>query len=537
MEGAFLLDDEARARFLQFVMQSFSCTYICLWSYLPQPSNCLFFKDGLYHEETNQPSSSSGFTLARRLFDDYRNSIFILGNNCVPGLAFKNSLSYLDLKEMDLKGLVSSETQRLFYQEASIKTAIFMGCKSGEIEIGFSNVTQINMEMKLRSWFLGDITRSLSPLSEAFQVQPPSEQNIPITRSSSSSSLRTLSTMESPEYSSLLFNINPSTSYMPETPIEQTVVMKPISTTSTSTSSHQAALSLSQIRNRQFPNTEIEDAAMTRAILAVISSSSPSSSSSSHQPNQQNLVPHNNRITREASAFKNYDTSIFSPLTAQMKPNLSGRQSMLKRAIDYFKSLNSMRIHEQVQGNRPIGNLHHMLSERKRREKLNESFQALRALLPPGSKKHKVSILTSTREYLTSLKAQVSELSRRNQLLEAQILPAAREAPQEVTTDERLDVRLIRNPQAASTSTSEETIADLRVTVRGDCCMLALAICLLEFLKQVKNVSLMSMEADTQQAESTSIYRLTLSLNIQGSEWDESAFLEAVKRVVAELTL
>lgn len=533
MEGAFLLDDEARARFLQFVMQSFSCTYICLWSYLPQPSNCLFFKDGLYREETNQPSSSSGFILARRLFDEYRNSIIIIGNDCVPGLAFKNSLSYLDLKEKDLKRLASSETQRLFYQEASIKTATFMGCKSGEIEIGFSNVTQINMEMKLRSWFLGDITRSLSPLSEAFQ--PPSEQNMP--NSSSSSSLRTLSTMESPERSSLLFNINPSTSYMPETPIEQTVVMKPISTTSTSTSSHQAALSLTQIRNRQFPNTEIEDAAMTRAILAVISSSSPSSSSSSHQPNQQNLVPRNNPINREASAFKNYDTSFFSPLTAQMKPNLSGRQSMLKRAIDYFKSLNSMRIHEQVQGNRPIGNLHHMLSERKRREKLNESFQALRALLPPGSKKHKVSILTSTREYLTSLKAQVSEISRRNQLLEAQLLPAAREAPQEVTTHERLDVHLIRNPQAASTSTSEETIADLRVTVRGDCCMLDLAICLLEFLKSVKNVSLMSMEADTQLAESTSIYRLTLRLNIQGSEWDESAFLEAVKRVVAELTL
>jgi hypothetical protein len=30
--------------------------------------------------------------------------------------------------------------------------------------------------------------------------------------------------------------------------------------------------------------------------------------------------------------------------------------------------------------------LHHMFSERRRRERLNESFQTLRALLPPGTK-------------------------------------------------------------------------------------------------------------------------------------------------------
>lgn len=34
--------------------------------------------------------------------------------------------------------------------------------------------------------------------------------------------------------------------------------------------------------------------------------------------------------------------------------------------------------------------LHHMISERKRREKLNESFEALRALLPPGIKVRRI---------------------------------------------------------------------------------------------------------------------------------------------------
>jgi len=35
--------------------------------------------------------------------------------------------------------------------------------------------------------------------------------------------------------------------------------------------------------------------------------------------------------------------------------------------------------------------LNHMISERRRRERLNESFEALRGLLPPGSKVHLLS--------------------------------------------------------------------------------------------------------------------------------------------------
>ena len=60
----------------------------------------------------------------------------------------------------------------------------------------------------------------------------------------------------------------------------------------------------------------------------------------------------------------------------------------MKRSFAFFGNLNIMRMRERIQAtSRPSNTqLHHMISERRRREKLNENFQALRALLPPGTK-------------------------------------------------------------------------------------------------------------------------------------------------------
>uniref|UniRef100_A0A0E0BYK6 BHLH domain-containing protein n=1 Tax=Oryza meridionalis TaxID=40149 RepID=A0A0E0BYK6_9ORYZ len=72
--------------------------------------------------------------------------------------------------------------------------------------------------------------------------------------------------------------------------------------------------------------------------------------------------------------------------------------------------------------------LQHTMSERKRREKLNGSFVALKAVLPPGSKKDKTSILIRAREYVKSLESKLSELEEKNRELEARLStrPAAK---------------------------------------------------------------------------------------------------------------
>ncbi|KAF8036337.1 hypothetical protein BT93_C2151 [Corymbia citriodora subsp. variegata] len=432
-----------------------------------------------------------------------------------------------------------------------------MGCRSGEIELGFSELPQVDMEMQMMNLFPEDFSRQMA-MRELAPATEPGTTAMTNPPSSSSSSLRSLS-MDSPEYSSLLFSMPTATSSFinPELALRDPSIVESITTQSmpiiastdapgTSTTGAgphplQAVQEFARsLGNIQFPIIpESEHAAMTRAFLAVLSS--PSSSSSSSQLQQQQTNVENPRPT----AFRSYSSGLLPRPQIKHSPQ---KHSMLKRSIAYCRSMNLMRIRERLQvggglqvGSRPPSTtqLHHMMSERKRREKLNESFVALRSLLPPGTKKDKASLLATTREYLGSLKEQVEDLRRKNTILEAQVLP-----PKEPVSSERSggggsspgdSSRVDVQTRTVSESTSQDRTVDLQVTVRGDCPALSLVMRILEFLRQVRNVSLMSMEADTQVHESNIVNRVNLRLNVEGGDWDESGFQEAVRRVVADL--
>ncbi|KAL0308482.1 UNVERIFIED_CONTAM: putative transcription factor [Sesamum radiatum] len=507
MDSIFLLGEGERAAFLQQMMQSFGCAYICLWSYLPPPSNCLLALDGVYREVSDQPSSSAG-SLARRLFGVYRESVI-----------------FIDSGKLGLSVFRFVADRRVY------------GCATGEIELGMSNDPQADLQVEMKNLFPDDFSRQ----AMSSEQPPPTDPNQP--PSSSSSSLRSLS-VDSTEYSPLLFNI-PTSSFIQEpskealnigqTLLGETLRSLPISAPliTTSADHHQAAIqALSQIRNVQFPSIESEDSAMTKAILAVLSSPS-SASSSCHQQIAPNFPP----TSRSPTAFRSYPSAALAPVAARS----SRKHSMFKRAVLFFRNLNMRRRQElQIQGNRPTTTqLHHMISERRRREKLNESFQILRSLLPPGSKKDKASVLSSTTEYLSSLKSQVEELSKRNQMLESQLaVQRSDEASNQYQVEgssssvERVNVEM---NQVSSSSASEARFLDLRVIVRGETSMLDLAIRVLEFLKQQRNVSLLSVESNTRMLESIPVHRIMLRLEIEGDEFDESAFQEAVRRVVDDL--
>ena len=121
---------------------------------------------------------------------------------------------------------------------------------------------------------------------------------------------------------------------------------------------------------------------MTRAILAAISStSSPTPSSSFPYQRQPPLV---------ASAFKRYGASL-GPIE-QRVPN---RQNLHRRSLSFFRNLSEARARRDqiVQTTRPTSNQFHLvIAERKRREKLKESFQTLRSLIPPGSKVYLICV-------------------------------------------------------------------------------------------------------------------------------------------------
>ena len=127
--------------------------------------------------------------------------------------------------------------------------------------------------------------------------------------------------------------------------------------------------------------------------------------------------------------------------------------------------------------------------------------------------KDKASVLTIAKDHLTSLQGDISKLLERNRELEAK-LAGEREIENFLQADERFNVRIIHIPE----STSRERVLDLRIAHRGDNIGADdLIIRLLEFLKQINNVSLVSIDGKTRAREDgvTSVVLVSLRLKIE----------------------
>ncbi|XP_052107365.1 putative transcription factor bHLH041 [Arachis duranensis] len=248
------------------------------------------------------------------------------------------------------------------------------------------------------------------------------------------------------------------------------------------------------------PAPEGEQEAIIRAILHVISSSSSPATTTSQPP------PYNN------SAFRAYPSTTYNLVTSS-----SRRFSLMKRSIEFSRTLHLMRIrdrfhfqrqhqppHPLIIGTQNANNnkhLHHIILERRRRENENKCFRELRALLPPGTKKHKSSVLIAAKEALKSLIAEIEKLNIRNQQLKT-LLGSSSSSYGNVHI-------------SSSPSSSNER---LNVAVSH-------------------NLSFVSMAANTTtNTQGTTITQIIFRIRIlQGSEWDESGFVEAVRRVVSNL--
>ncbi|KAD6455083.1 hypothetical protein E3N88_09789 [Mikania micrantha] len=446
-------------------------------------------------------------------FLDYQKSMFLIDNSNntrVPGFAFMHNLAYMEHTGLELLELASSSSQLQFYQ-----TAIFMGCKNGEIELGMSNKSsQVNYEFELKKLLPGDFPQEVlpQPLDQAPAL-------------SSSSSLRSLSMENNLDYPPFLFNSLQKSSSIPKTSGFKESLLRQNMSNQTPSSSIMISEdplqeSLIQIRTNQLiPSRDHEEAAMIRAILAVISSSSHPSLTSSHQLQTPQSA---------ASAFKRYQTHL-GPIK-----RVQNRHNLVRRLVVFFRNLNEARSqqdYQMVYTNRPASNqLHHMISERKRREKLNESFQELRSLLPPGSKKDKASVLSNIKEYIVSLQSQVEELKTRNKILETehsrkQILN------QDFGDAMRINVRITDFED----STSDSREVNVEVNVRGDSKLMDLVVQMLKFMNQDENLSVMSIDAGTRMSNTDAYITnvVVLRLRIQGSEeWNKSSFQEALTRVL-----
>uniref|UniRef100_A0A1D1YS40 Putative transcription factor bHLH041 n=1 Tax=Anthurium amnicola TaxID=1678845 RepID=A0A1D1YS40_9ARAE len=386
-------------------------------------------------------------------------------------------------------------------------------------EMSASNNT--NMRMGIRRSMYPEEPVQQSPVGEFF----PPDQSRPW---SPSSSLRALS-VGSPEYSSLIASKGATTSLIRDANLIRETSMEVGRPTSTLLP-HQAH---GMVHNTLFPTPTGEDAAMARAMIAVISSSSPV-----HDPLAAQISEAQQSQARSRErAFKPYDSTLAIPSIEAKE--VSHGQGMIKRAFSILRQTRSATSEEaQMQlETRPTSNqLLHMISERKRREKLNESFTSLRTLLPPGAKRDKASVLSGAIEYVNSLKVEISNLEEKNRSMERLLLPLdGTDGEEEHASGERAkNIQIIRPNE----SSSESTQIKLRVIVRVECDMIDLVLHILECLKETRGIGLLSLDASIHHRQMKIPIRWAiLTLQIKGSDWDEVSFREAITRAVDEAIL
>ncbi|KAG8075465.1 hypothetical protein GUJ93_ZPchr0006g40854 [Zizania palustris] len=509
MDAIFVLAPGTRARAMERAAARVpGCLYVCLWAPaaiagLP-PHSHLFCLDAWI--------GGGGGDRALELFEAYRGALCAAQSGCVPGWAYKEAAACMALPEPDLTASASLHVQQQFYQQTGTKMAVFMGCESGEIEVGMSTASAVAAEA-----VANDVQQSI--LEELLQMPPPS---------SSSSSLMSLS-VGSPEYSSLVRSM--ATTAM-EPPTRAVLPPQP------SLASPMHGL-LAPVYGEFL---SADDAAMAQAMLAVISTSAPPPPplSPPWQPRHRARPTSSPRLR---TAFKAYSAAL-SPRASRPRPGAPG-QRMIKTGISLLVTLHKEMRNRDLAAARHGGTraapppttssqLHHMISERRRRERINDTFQSLRALLPPGSKKDKATVLANTTAYMDKLISQVSELEQKNQQLEAQLAVRSGEgrhrAPDGGGSSER--VQVVVAIASTSTSTPDRPLeASITVTVRADCDVSEIIAALLAGLKEMGRFAVVSVDA---RQSSSSLARASLTLRSTAGDvvCDETSLKEAVARAV-----
>ncbi|KAM0830681.1 hypothetical protein ACQ4PT_066055 [Festuca glaucescens] len=248
-------------------------------------------------------------------------------------------------------------------------------------------------------------------------------------------------------------------------------------------------------------------------------------------------------LETSASAFRRYERHL-GPRRRLTKPTCG--QKMFKTAMSVRAKMHAaMRYNHQQQQKQYYyqqqlaseaealeNNLQHMISERKRRQKLNDSFHALRTVLPPGSKKDRTSILIIAREYVNSLKSKVCELEEKNQALQSQLAGHATSA-QEDDAGEKVDIQVSKAAAAEDDQTGEVCMVQI-VTRPAGGNTTDMVLRTLQCLKDQmgEDVGLVSMSTGD---DSDGPHRASLSLHLKsasGTNWQEEAVREAIRKAV-----
>ncbi|XP_020592090.1 putative transcription factor bHLH041 [Phalaenopsis equestris] len=285
----------------------------------------------------------------------------------------------------------------------------------------------------------------------------------------------------------------------------------------------QSMLPTSMANQHSFLLSTMEDMALTRAMVSVISSSStPSSSSSATTYQRAQTSQKQANYYPSMSSFQPYSSS--KPPLMESHKNFHS-QNMIKKSHNMLRNVNMLKDKGKVEETQPSAyQMQHMVSERRRRERLNASFHSLWQLLPPVSKKDKTSVLCNTVSYIKTLKDEIYELEGNNRTVEENIFTNTEFNEKSMKQNENVRVRISKSSETLS---GEIQQIELVIMVRSvQCDLIRVLLQVLESIKAMEAISLLSFDAvhNSQQLKLLA----TLRLAIQGSTWDERTFKEAV---------
>lgn len=263
-----------------------------------------------------------------------------------------------------------------------------------------------------------------------------------------------------------------------------------------------------------------DDEAIMLAMMAVISSASPSSSESSSPPHRAAAGAVQPRVHLHGGDDSAGHVTVRTSSLAVAPTSAAARQQ--DDACMTAGSNNSSQVY-------------HMISERKRREKLNDSFHTLRSLLPPCSNKDKTTVLTNAASYLKALEAQVSELEEKNAKLERHV---PRDDGGGGTAATAAAVAHRRARVHVARAAPGEPQVSVTVMVMVECDIVDLVLRVLESLRWMGGVvSVLSVDADTYSPQAMLKALANIKLHIVDCDcWNEALFHEAMTKAVHDAT-
>ena len=128
---------------------------------------------------------------------------------------------------------------------------------------------------------------------------------------------------------------------------------------------------------------------------------------------------------------------------------------------------------------------------------------------------------------------QVSELEEKNSKLEKHI-PACSEETQHPRRQQR--ACKVQISKAAASAASDEVVVNLTVMVMVECDVVELVLRILECLRWMEQVSVLSVDADTYSPQVLLKAIASIKLRVVDGDWNEASFHEAMTKAVNDAT-